>query len=179
MLYELFRDCMAKMHLFCTLDTVLPRAVRLKRVFNLQQTRGKPCYSNPFLPKMHFIRVVHRGADFSLKLVDFSSGFQQLDLCSALKETLSVFSVSANWPAGRAAGLQQPAAAAVNIKYSQSASITGSLHLLFNTNTFMGIKKNMRWRLRNNSHRSGWSETLYSFKISRIKTILISNHYEL
>lgn len=43
-------------------------------------------------------------------------GSQQLDLCSALKETLSVFSVSANWPAGRAAGLQQPASAAVNIK---------------------------------------------------------------
>ena len=97
------------------------------------------------------------------------SGFQQLDLCSALKETLSVFSVSANWPAGQAAGLQQPAAAAVNIKWSQRASITSSLHLLFN------IKRNMDKktgeRLRNGFHHSAvnsliMSETLWTFNAS-------------
>lgn len=65
-----------------------------------------------------------------------ASGLQQLDLCSALKEPLSVFCVSANWPAGRAAGLQQPAAAAVNIKYSQSASITGSRSVWYSADIY-------------------------------------------
>ncbi len=114
---------------------------------------------------MQCIRVEHRRVGFSLKHADFSLGFQQLNLCFALKETLRVFSVSANWPAGQAAGPQQPAAAAMNIKYSLSASITSSLHLVFSINTSTDEKT--RQRLRNESNHSTatsfMSEILWAF----------------
>ena len=125
---------------FQAVEAALLTATRLKLLFNLQQAgRGAPHFPNPF-PTHNATRqcnrcTVHRRVDSPhQELVGFSaSGFQQLDLCSALKEPLSVFCVSANRPAGRAAGLQQPAAAAVNIKYSQSASINLlSLRLVFN-----------------------------------------------
>lgn len=79
----------------------------------------------PFRPSFEDakLKIAAKGLEFSIKFWH-SSLFpesRQLHLCSALKkgETLQVFSLSANWPAGRAAGLQQPAAAAVNIKQDE------------------------------------------------------------
>lgn len=51
--------------------------------------------------------TLHKRVDYSLNFIDFSLSFlAPSSLISALKETLSVFSVSANWPAGRSVGQQ-------------------------------------------------------------------------
>ena len=131
---------------FHAVEAAFLTATRLKLLFNLQQA-GRATLTFQPLPThnaMHQCNqcTVHRRVDFSHReLVGFSaSGLQQLDLCSALKKPLSVVCVSANQPAGwlvgRAAGLQQPAAAAANIKYSQSASITGSRSVWHSTDIY-------------------------------------------
>lgn len=66
--------------------------------------------------------------------------------------SLFVVVVPANWPAGQAAGLQQAAAAAVNIKQSQSALITSLFHLVLNINTSVG--RTMKQEFSNNLHHS-------------------------
>lgn len=77
-------------------------------------------------------------------------GLGVFDLRSALKETLNVFLVSANWAICRAAGLQQPASAAVNIKQSQRALIASLLCMLSSVITC--VDKALRQRLNNKVH---------------------------